>query len=69
MASDQGSNFISGGEKGLAERLKKDFPHLFVIQDYAHIFNLVVGQALSIFPQTSMITRSPHNKAIFRSPN
>ena len=73
MASDHNSNFISGGEKGLAESLKKDIPHLFVIQDYAHIFNLVVGQALSIFPQDivpmikkicSKFSRSPHNKAI-----
>ena len=74
MASDHARNMISGKEKGLAERLTVTFPHMFVIHDYSHAFNLVTKCGLEAFPSEiistvnkicSMFSRS-QNKAIPR---
>ena len=50
ICCDHSSNMISEKEKGLAERLKKDYPHIFIIHDYSHIFNLVMQEAIDQFP-------------------
>ena len=75
ICSDHASNMISGGSKGLSERLRKDFPHIFVIHDYPHALNLIIKEALSKFPQPVLdsvreicthFSNSPQRKAKFR---
>jgi len=50
ICCDHSSNMISEGEKGLTERLRKDYPYIYTIHDYAHIFNLVLQEAIDQFP-------------------
>ena len=50
VCSDHGTNMISEGEAGVQERLKRDFPYIFAVHDYAHVFNLVMEKAMSKFP-------------------
>jgi len=82
ICTDHGSNMISTGKdnvihntgKGLANRLLKDFKSIFIVHDYAHIFNLVIEEAVSEFPAEvlniingvcSHFSRSPQQKAKF----
>ena len=54
ISSDHAPNMISGGKKGLGERLKANFPHIFVIHDLAHAFNLIMEAIIDQFPSETV---------------
>lgn len=75
MISDRVANQINPQGKGLCNRLKNDFPYIFVIHDYAHAFNLVIEEGVSKFPPHVIpmiddicvhFSRSPQRKAELR---
>ena len=50
ICTDKGSNMMSPKEKGLTNRIKKDFPQIIVTHDFSHLFNLVSASAIKRFP-------------------
>ena len=75
MISDKVPNSVNVKGKGLCNRLKADFPYIFVIHDYCHAFSLIVQEAIEEFPPIllSMIrdicshfSKSPQAKAKLR---
>ena len=48
VCTDEGSN-MNGSDKGLAGRLKEQFPHIIVANDLSHCFNLITKHALGKF--------------------
>ena len=75
ICSDHASNMISGGEKGLSNRLRQDFPYIFVTHDYCHSYNLILKEGISSFPSEIIaiindtcnhFANSPQRKSRFR---
>lgn len=84
ICSDHGSNMLSNkigyqklteSKKGVLNRFKVDFPHCFVIHDYAHAFNIIIEEGVSKFPAhiisivnkiCAHFSRSPQNRVKFR---
>lgn len=75
ICTDHASNMISERDKGLSNRLKADFPYIFVTHDYCHCYNLILKEGVSKFssPIVALITdvcsyfaNSPQRKALFK---
>ena len=49
ICTDKGSNMLSK-KKGLANRLKQDFPHFYLAHDLSHKYSLIASHASKIFP-------------------
>lgn len=49
ICTDRGANMLAK-RKGLSNRLQQTFPHMYVVHDYSHIFNLIGKQAAKAFP-------------------
>ena len=76
ICTDGAPNMISEKDKGLTNRLKIDHPHIIVIHDFAHVYSLVIKEAITKFPYgliqviekiTSHFSRSPQARAKFKS--
>ena len=52
ICSDKASNMISSKEKGLLNRFKTIFPWIIIVHDFSHLFNLVIENALTKFPNS-----------------
>ena len=50
VCSDKGSNMISKLDKGLTNRINKELPHVLVVHDFSHLFNLVSSYSIKKFP-------------------
>ena len=75
ICADHGSNMISSRDAGVCNRLKQEFPYIFVTHDYCHVFNLVIKAGVSKFSGEitsnianicSHFSRSSQRKALFR---
>jgi len=49
ICSDRGSNMLAK-RKGLSNRLQKAFPHVYLVHDYSHGYNLIGKNAAKVFP-------------------
>ena len=50
ICTDQGPNMLAK-VKGLSNRLKADYPHLYLAHDYGHKYNLIGKEASQSFPK------------------
>jgi len=41
---------ISKFDKGLTNRINKELPHVLVVHDFSHLFNLVSNYSIKKFP-------------------
>jgi len=72
IATDKASNMISKRNAGLKNRLKEKHPHIYVVHDLCHAFNLILQDCFKVFPQeyrniiddvSSTFSRSSRNSA------
>jgi len=51
ISTDGASNMISKGAAGVTNRMSNDLPHLVVLHDLCHAFNLVIKNCPNTFPK------------------
>ena len=50
LCTDNAPNMISSDQAALANRLKNDYPHIVVVRDLCHLYDLICEEALKEFP-------------------